>query len=54
MGEIEDNLQENKGVFHIFNSGNEGLISPQLARFESKTYKQIEENIQKEILDYTS
>lgn len=42
-------------MFHIFNSSAEGgIISPQLARFESKTYKQIEENIQKEILDYSS
>lgn len=41
-------------MFHLFNSSNEGIFSPQLARFESKTYKQIEENIQKEILDYSS
>lgn len=42
-------------MFHIFNSdAHEAIISPQLTRFESKTFQQIEENIQKEILDYNS
>ena len=42
-------------MFHLFNGNNkEAIFSPQLARFESKTFKQIEENIQKEILDYSS
>ena len=55
VGEINDNFQEDKGVFHLFNGNNkEAIFSPQLARFESKTFKQIEENIQKEILDYSS
>ena len=40
-------------MLRLFNcNNNEAVISPQLARFESKTFKQIEENIQKEILDY--
>lgn len=41
-------------MFHIFNTHcSEAIISPQLARFESKTFKQIEDNIQKEILDFS-
>ena len=39
VGEIQDNFKEDKGVFHIFNNNNEAIFSPQLARFESKTFK---------------
>ena len=42
-------------MFQLFNSDqHEAIISPQLARFESKTFKQIEKNLQREILDQTS
>ena len=42
-------------MFQLFNSDqHEAIISPQLARFESKTFKKIERNLQREILDQTS
>lgn len=54
LGDFNDNLKDDQGVFNIFNANTETIFSPQLVRFESRTFEQIEENIQKEILDYSS
>ena len=54
LGDYNDNLKDDQGVFNIFNANTETIFSPQLVRFESRTFEQIEENIQKEILDYSS
>ena len=55
VGANFDNRVDNNGVFNMISStAPEALASPQLQRFESKTFQQIEENIQKEILDNSS
>ena len=36
--DIRDNLKEDQGVFNIFNANTEAIFSPQLVRFESRTF----------------
>lgn len=38
VGDIQDNLKEDQGVFNIFNANTEAIFSPQLVRFESRTF----------------
>lgn len=38
LGDINDNLKEDHGVFNIFNANTEAIFSPQLVRFESRTF----------------
>lgn len=55
VGANFENRVDDNGVFNMMSStAQEALASPQLQRFESKTFQQIEENIQKEILDNSS
>lgn len=51
LGDRNDKFYDDQGVFQMFHSRNGSFLQPQIVKFESKTYDQIEENLEKEILN---